>query len=421
MNKILTIIKREYRETVLKKGFIILTILIPVIMIGLTIVPALLIQMETDTPSTISVVDESGLIGDALQYTLNDTLKNGQPRFIFNVIHSTGRTGDFIAKQKKLIEEELIDGFLFIPASVADSNRIEYYARNVSDFQTNRILNNTVEKIITDHRLKSSGFDPAIVQNLTHDIKLRTIKIQKGGKETDADFSSEYFSTFLFVFILYMTLIGYGTSIMRSIIQEKTNKVIEVILASVKPVQLMAGKILGQGLVGLTQYLAWAVVGIGITLTGSSFIQMDGNNLLNLSAGTLVWFIIYYILGYFLYSAMYSIVGVATTTDQEAQQASMPITLLLVVPLLVLTTLVKNPDSSLIVGLSYVPFFSPIIMFARINMSSPAPMELVLSLVILVATIVFMIWLAAKVYRMGILMTGKRANLPEIMRWIRSK
>ncbi len=421
MNKIITIIKREYKETVLKKGFIILTLLIPVLMIGFTIVPALLVQMETDTPSTISVVDDSGLIGAALQSTLNDTLKNGQPKFIFNVIHPGGKPEDVLSSQKALIEKEVIDGFLYIPVNVADSNRIEYYARNVSDFQTNRTLKNAVEKIIIDQRLKRSGFDPAIVQELTHDIKLRTIKIQKGGKETDADFSSEYFSTFIFVLILYMTLIMYGNSIMRSIIQEKTNKVVEVILSSVKPIQLMAGKILGQGLVGLTQYFIWVLVGLVLTLSGGSLIQIEGNNLLNFSAGTLIWFIIYYVLGYFLYSAMYSIVGVATTTDQEAQQASMPITLLLVVPLLVLTTLVKNPDSSLIIGLSYVPFFSPIIMFARINMSSPAPMELILSLLILVGTIIFMIWLAAKVYRMGILMTGKRANLPEIMRWIRAR
>ncbi len=421
MNKILTIIKREYRETVLKKGFIILTVLIPIIMISFTIVPALLVRMETDTPLTISVVDESRLIGETLRETLNDTLKNGQPKFIFNIIHVTGNISDIIDSQKELIEKELIDGFLLVPETVVDSNQVEYYARNVSDFQTNRILKNAVEKLVIEYRLKSNGFHPVTVQKLTHDINLRTIKIEKGGKESDADFSSEYFSTFLFVFILYMTLIAYGTSIMRSIIQEKANKVIEVILASVKPVQLMAGKILGQGLVGLTQYSIWALVGIGITVTGTSFVQMDGNNLLNLSSGTLIWFIVYYLLGYFLYSSMYSIIGVATSTDQEAQQASMPITLLLVVPLLVLTMLVKNPDSSLIVGLSYVPFFSPIIMFARINMGSPAVMEIVISLLILISTIIFMIWLAAKVYRMGILMTGKRANLPEIMRWIRAK
>ncbi len=421
MNKIITIIKREYKETVFKKGFIILTLLIPVFMIGVTIIPALLIELESDTPLTVNVVDESGLVAAPLQSSLTDTLKNGQPKFILNIIRSGTETGQLVDAQKSLIEKELIDGLLYIPASVLDSNRIEFYARNVSDFQTNRTLNRAVEKIIIDYRLKNSGFDPQIVQGLITDITLRTVKIQKGGKERDSDFTSEYFSTFIFVLILYMTLIVYGTSIMRSIIQEKSNKVVEVILASVKPIQLMAGKILGQGLVGLTQYAIWSIVAIGISLGGSSFIPMKGNGLMNISTVTMIWFVVYYVLGYFLYSGMYSIIGVATTSDQEAQQASMPITLLLVVPLLVLTTLVKNPDSSLITGLSYIPFFSPIIMFARINMSAPAAMEIILSLVILIVSIIGVIWLAAKVYRMGILMTGKRANLPEIMRWIRAK
>ncbi len=421
MNKIITIIKREYKETVFKKGFIILTLLIPVFMIGVTIIPALLIELEGDEPLTINVVDESGLVAGSLHSSLTDTLRNGQPKFILNSIRSGSVTDQLVATQKSLIEKELIDGLLYIPASVLDSNRIEFFARNVSDFQTNRTLNRAVEKIIIDHRLKNSGFDPHIVQRLITDISLRTIKIQKGGKERDSDFTSEYFSTFIFVLILYMTLIVYGTSIMRSIIQEKSNKVVEVILASVKPIQLMAGKILGQGLVGLTQYAIWSIVAIAISLGGSSFIQMKGNSLMNISTVTMIWFVVYYVLGYFLYSGMYSIIGVATTSDQEAQQASMPITLLLVVPLLVLTTLVKNPDSSLITGLSYIPFFSPIIMFARINMSTPAAMEIILSLVILIVSIIGVIWLAAKVYRMGILMTGKRANLPEIMRWIRAK
>jgi len=419
MHKIFVFIKREYRETVLKKSFIILTILTPILMISFTVVPALLLEMESSQPTVINVYDPSNTVAASLPRMLDDTLKTGQPRYIFNIISSAKAGNNVIPAQKDLVTREVIDGFLYVPPTVMDSNVVRYYTRNAGDFDVSIGLKKTVAAIITEKRLLSSGLQPEKIKKLTHTIDLQTIKINKSGKESESDFESEYFSIFVFVMILYMTLIMYGTGIMRSIVQEKSNKVVEVILASARPVQLMTGKILGQGLVGLTQYILWATVGIAIRFAGAQITAFD-TNVLHFSTATMIWFVVYYVLGYFLFSALYAIVGVASTTDQEAQQASMPITLLLIVPILVLTMLVKNPDSPLIITLSYIPFFSPIIMFARISIGDVPFWDIAASIALLITTIIVLINITAKIFRVGILMTGKRATLPEILRWLRS-
>ncbi len=419
MRKIMVFIKREYRETVLKKSFIILTLLTPLLMLSFTILPTLLLKMESSQTQIINIYDAKGTIATDLTQTLNDTLNNGQHVFIFNILHTSLPDTALLKKQKELVRTEIIDGFLYIPEKALELNRVQFFTRNAADFDVIRRLSNSIENIVIEKRLINSGLNPDLIKELTREVSVQTIKISKSGQEKEAGFDTEYFSVFLFVLILYMTLIMYGTSIMRSIIQEKSNKVVEVILASARPIHLMGGKILGQGMVGLTQYALWSLIGLAITFFGSHFTAFD-TGLIHFSASTLAWFVLFYILGYFLFSALYAIVGVASTTDQEAQQAAMPVTLLLVVPLLVLTMIVKNPDSTLVVALSFIPFFSPIVMFARIIIGGVPAWEIVLSVVLLLLTIALLISITAKVFRIGILMTGKRVTLPEILHWLRS-
>jgi ABC-2 type transport system permease protein len=215
-----------------------------------------------------------------------------------------------------------------------------------------------------------------------------------------------------------MTLIFSGNTIMRSIILEKSSRIVEVVLSTTSPFKMMAGKILGQGFVGLTQYIIWATFGITLAVYGNKILPIS-NEYFSFAPSLFVYFVIFYVLGYFLYATLFSAIGAMVNTDQEGQQLSFPVIMMLIIPLMILGLIVKNPDSSIATVFSLIPFFSPIIMFARINLSSPGFLEIGSAIMILILTILFLIWIVAKIYRVGILMYGKRPNLPEIIKWMR--
>jgi len=418
MNKIFAIIKREFKESVLKKSFIIMTLLTPLIMVAFTIVPTMLAKLEVEEPTVISIFDETDFIRNNLTDALNDTLKGGTPRFIINMLNKNSDRVETIEQQKQLITDESINGFLYIPNDIIEKGELTYYSKNVANFDLNRRIRKSVNSITVDHRLKNSGLDHELINKLNKSVEMKTIKITKEGAESERGFETEFFSTFIFVFILYITLIMYGFVLMRSIIEEKTTRIIEVLLSSANPFQIMAGKIIGQGSVGLTQYLIWAIFGTLLIFIGPSLMPVSAN-VFSFSPSILFYFALFYLLGYFLYATLYTGVGAITNTDQEAQQMATPITLMLVVPIILLTFMVKNPDNSVIEIMSYVPFFSPMIMFARINLAEPSLIEIWTSIGILVASIILMIWVSSKVFRVGILMYGKRPTLPEIIRWLK--
>jgi ABC-2 type transport system permease protein len=418
MNKIIAIVKREFKESVLKKSFIIMTLLTPIIMLGFTVVPTLLARLEVEEPTVLSIYDETGFVAKHISEALDDTLKGGTPRFVINILNKSSDAQEMIEAQKKLIGEESIDCFLFVPHNISADGELVYYARNVGNFDLNRRIRKAVSSITIDNRLMNSGLDHEVINKLTKSIDMKTIKITKGGAESERGFQTEFFSTFIFVFILYITLIMYGFVLMRSIIEEKNSRIIEVLLSSATPFQIMAGKIIGQGSVGITQYLIWATFGIALIFLGPSMLSVSPD-MFSFSPSILFYFVLFYLLGYFLYATLYTGVGAITNTDQEAQQMATPITLMLVVPIILLTFMVKNPDNSIIEIMSYVPFFSPMIMFARINLAEPSLLEIWSSIGILIASIILMIWISSKVFRVGILMYGKRPTLPEIIRWLK--
>jgi ABC-2 type transport system permease protein len=422
MRKILIIIKREFKESVYKKSFIITTILMPVIMLALVFLPAMLSSVDVKETTKIDVVDFSGIIFDSLLVHLNDAkLEDGNDKFILTKEESNPDTYPALKEDlKKRISDEKINGFIYIPASIVESGEVEYYARNVSNFDLNREIRNTINDIIITHRINKSGLKKELVTELTRRVDLKTVKIKKGEEETESGFLQEYFATFAFVMILYVTILIYGASIMRGVLEEKTSRVVEILLSTANSFQLMVGKIIGLGSVGLTQYLIWSLFGIGIIFYGAA-LNPAAANWFDISPSIFFYFIIFFILGYFLFATIYAAIGAMTNSDQEAQQLSTPVVLIIIVPIIVFSFIVKNPDSSTSVILSMIPFFSPILMFARINLASPPPLEIWTAIFILVVTIFILIYLVARIYRIGILMYGKKPNLPELMRWIKTK
>jgi ABC-2 type transport system permease protein len=211
----------------------------------------------------------------------------------------------------------------------------------------------------------------------------------------------------------------YGITVMRGVIEEKSSRIVEVIASSVKPTQMMMGKLIGIGLVGLTQYAIWVGSAAAITAFGASMVASRGLTMPKLPISLLIYFVIFFLLGYFLYATLYAMVGAMVSTEEEAQQAQMPVTMLIVVPMLLFGMVMNNPSSGMSIGLSMVPFFAPTLMMMRISLVNPPMWQVLTSIGGMVVAILAAVWLAARIYRVGILMYGKRPSIAELGRWLR--
>jgi len=416
MKKTLQIIWREYFERVRRKSFILSTLLGPILMAGLIILPGYLITMSVGKERKIAVVDLSGKIYQPLYKVLDEKIKGGKRKYQLSLVPARAEELSSVKKSlAKDIDKKRLDAYMIIPADIIERGKAEYYARNVGNITEIRRIATALNEIVSGERLKREGLDPAKIKKLMARVDLKTIKITKG-KEKKSSFASEYVGTMIFVVILYMTILMYGVAIMRGIIEEKSNRVVEILLSSVNPNQLMMGKVLGVGAVGLTQYLVWGLAGLLIIKFGAGLIA-PGTALI--SATTIVFFVIFFILGYFLFATLYAGIGALCRTMEDAQQLQFFVIGFLIVPMIIAPFLIQNPSTPTTVALSIIPFFSPMVMFMRVNTVMPPLWQVLLSIGLLIATIFLMIKLVAKIFRVGILMYGKRPSLVEVIRWFR--
>ena len=424
MGKIGKILKREYLIRVKKKSFIIITFLTPLLLGGLMLFPAFMSTITSEAQRKVAVVDLKGNIYPSFTQALDIPIKGGKKKFLLEKV-----AADVImlpqVKERltQRVESEELDAYIIIPSDVIAEGKAEYYARNVGNIDEIDSISKALNKVVVEERLNQEGLDPLQINRLIKRVELKTVKIVKG-EEKAGGFVSEYIGTLIFVMILYMTILMYGQSIMRGVIEEKSSRVVEVLLSSVTPFQLMFGKIMGIGAVGLTQYFIWGAVILGIGGYGQSFAAQMGSELGQieiLSPATIFFFIIFFILGWLLFATMYAAVGAICNTDQEAQQAQFPIIMFLLLPILLMMYIVGNPNSGMTTILSLIPFFTPMLMFMRINLVMPPIWQIGLSIVLLVVAILLMTKLAAKIFRIGILMYGKRPSLVEIVTWMKYK
>ncbi|MFZ5516317.1 MAG: ABC transporter permease [Candidatus Zhuqueibacterota bacterium] len=426
MNKFWTIFKREYLTRVKTKGFIIGTALTPLFIILISIGPGLLMNLKSEKVKHVSVVDLSGLVYEKLVASLSDTTGDGRRLYEFTQVQASEENLPAVKSElSQSVDLNQIDGYFIIPADIIENNISEFYAKSVSNFDENRTFQNAITGIITEYRLKQSNLDPKIIHDLTKRVNLKTFKVAKGGEEKE-DVGLSFAVTFIMVMFLYMALIMYGAFVMRSVYEEKLSRVVEVIISSCKPFQLMAGKVMGIGAVGLTQYLIWAAFAGLLTFYSGSIIKAlvpsaSEVPMPTIPISVLVYFVIYFILGYLLFATLYAALGAMVDSDQDAQQLQFPVIMIIMLAFFSAFYIIKNPSANLSVILSYIPFFSPITMFTRISVLTPPFIEILISIIILVLTILFLIWLAGKIFRVGILMYGKRPTLPEVLTWIRYK
>ncbi len=434
MNKIWLIIRREYITRVRKKSFIVTTLLIPIMMFGLF---SLFIYMaiKSEQKQTIVINDESGVFVNKL-----DTVQKS-----YTLVYDHLRSGE---ENKGILERNKADIYLHIyPFADNKPDSIHLFKEGGVSLSAKSFINDQLDNIFQAKQLQDAGIDKMQIDSIQNSvIQIKSFDL-KDNKETNSEIASSI--GYAMGFLIYLVIFIYGAGVMRGVMEEKTNRIAEVIISSVKPFQLMMGKIIGIALVGLTQFMMWIVLMLLLQLLlplfipGLSEVLHSGVNMpsdmqnsmsglsnpenmgvikafMNQNWGLIfASFLFYFLGGYFLYASMFAAVGSLVNEDpQEAQQLTIPVTMPIILGFVIMATSVKDPNSTLSVFGSLFPLTSPIVMLARIPYGVPA-WQLILSMVLLVAGFIFMTWLSAKIYRTGILLYGKKPTWKEVFKWIR--
>ncbi|WP_026755603.1 ABC transporter permease [Sediminibacter sp. Hel_I_10] len=436
MNHLPLIIKREYLTKVRNKAFIIMTFVSPLVMVALVALVAYLSQLNNDTERTISVLDETGILSDVFENTEETT---------YTILSGTN-----LENAKALVKAQENFGLLHIVKS-ADSAKVVENVRFYSDESPSLSiisgLERKIEKKLSDTKLQSDGVDLQKIRDSKTDVVIAQ-ETFTGEKTSKIDNVLKLAFGGAAGYLLFMFIIIYGNMIMRSVIEEKTSRIIEVIISSVKPIQLMMGKIIGTSLAGLTQFAIWVIVGgilvfvltaiFGISITElqtpqqdmmkqamenpemANEIQLGIQSFFNLPIANLVTaFMFFFIGGYLLYSSLYAAVGAAVDNETDTQQFMMPIIMPLILAVYVgVFTVIEDPHGTVSTVFSFIPFTSPVVMLMRIPFGVPLWQQ-VLSFAILIGTFTLTVWFAAKIYRVGILMYGKKPSYKELYKWIK--
>jgi len=433
MNHLPLIIKREYLTKVKNKSFIVMTILSPIIMIALISLVAYLSQLNNDKVRTITVLDESGLASGVFENT---------DKTIYNVLENMS-----LNDAKILTKETSSVGLLHIDKVEnidSISNHIKFYSEESPSLSLISDLESKLEKKLTNAKLLENGVDVDM-------INASRVRVNVAQESFSGEKSSKIDSVVKLIFgglagyLLFMFIIIYGNMIMRSVIEEKTSRIIEVIISSVKPIQLMLGKIIGTSLAGITQFVIWIIIG-GFLMVIVSFIfgidvhtpqqdmmqQAMSNPELNMELqdaftafynlpllNLIIAFILFFIGGYLLYSSFYAAIGAAVDNETDTQQFMLPIIMPLILAVYIgIFTVIEDPHGTVSTVFSFIPLTSPVVMLMRIPFGVPLWQQLV-SLLLLVASFMFTVWFAAKIYRVGILMYGKKPTYKELVKWIK--
>jgi ABC-2 type transport system permease protein len=413
MRKAWLVLRREYLERVRAKSFLVTTFLIPAFVYGVTVLPSQLAMRKSGGSQHLAIVTSNPRIGEAIAKNLQSP-KSDMKHKVDLKVASEAAERDALKQQ---VESGALDGYLWLTDDAIKEGKAEYVAGSMADFVATAELKSAVNTGVVRARLADKGVSADEAEQMLKPVDINTLEI-KGGKESKGPGEGKFFAGFAVAMMLYFMLIFHGMAVMRSVLEEKTSRVMEVMLSSVSPKELMAGKILGVGAVGLTQTTIWVALALAVNspvVAASKALR----ELIASSSGIILWLPIYFVLGFLLYSGMYAALGAAVNSDQEAQQLQFFVTMPLIIPIIIMWMIIRQPDSSVSVWLSMVPFFSPILMTVRMAMHTPPAWQIALSVGILLATMYLILAISSRIYRIGILMYGKRPTLPEIVKWVK--
>jgi ABC-2 type transport system permease protein len=428
------VIKREYLERVRQRSFIVLTLLLPAIMIGAFVIPAKLSSMKSSKMTRLVVVTSTPQFGEIVRKQLladnkpdektsgpdkekdKDAEDEDKPGRDYAIAVDANATDAERTVLRNRVNSGDIDGFLWLSEDAVAARKVTYYGRESSGFMEKSWLQDQLDRAILVQELAQRGVSGTQVEQLLKPVKLETMRVE-GGKETKANDRGTFFAIFAMVMLLYTAVIFYGVSVMRAVLEEKNSRVMEVLLSSATSTELMAGKLLGVGAVGLTQIAIWIVMAGTYALPALAASATTGE--IHIAPLTLAAFALFFLLGYLLFSSIYAAIGAVITSEQEGQQLQFIIVLPLIISVFMMGPVMRAPDAPVAVWSSMIPFFSPVLMYLRIAVQPPPVWQIALSLLLLVGTIAGMLVLCARIYRIGILMYGKRPTLPEIVKWLK--
>jgi ABC-2 type transport system permease protein len=446
MGKTYIILKREYLTRVRKKSFIITTLLVPIFMVAIMVVPAWLATRDDTQERTIAVYDESGLFLGKLD-------EQGYTKYHFV-------DEEIYQRVRENLGASEFYALLYIPGNIYTTHRAQLSSPKQVPFELASQIERRLGQLIeADKRAKvidDTGI-PDLEEKLSATrtrISVSTMKVTDRGEERKSSSMVAFIASYAMGFIIYFFVFMYGTMVMRSVMEEKKNRIVEVIISSVKPFELMSGKIIGTAMVGLTQVAIWVILGLAGLSIARGFLTPDSAQemsqsllqaqpqmgamqpdmlqaedniaeviemITNLNLPLIIFaFIFYFLGGYLLYSSLMGAIGAAVDNDEDSQQLIFPVTFPLILSIILLFSISKNPEGSVAFWASIIPFTSPICMLARIPYGVPA-WELLLSIFLLIVTLVGVIWIAAKIYRTGILMYGKKVTIKELYKWLTYK
>lgn len=421
MHDILLILKREFHERVASRSFLIGTLVFPVMMIGLILLPRLVGSSGTEWRfALVSEAPES--VGDTFIATLSRPPESSDDN-TYTVTRVGGRIDDVRDSLAAQIERKEIDAYIALPADVLESGTVIFRTRQGSSFDVLRDVRMAGTRAVQSERLARSGIDPAAVAALVAPVEVDEARLTAQGEQRGGAFST-FLTAYVVAFLTYLMTTLYGVAVMRSVLEEKTNRIAEVLMSTMRASHLMAGKIIGVGSAAVAQVLIWvAITAVVISQSGRlgpGFTPPDVvMQALNVPLTTGLLLFLYFLLGFFLYASVFAMVGAAVTSEQEAQSVQFIALIPMIAPMLFLETILNAPLGGIATVLGLIPFTSPVTMPMRMAATQVPPPQIASSLALLIVGIAVVAWLAGKIYRVGILSTGKRPTLGELIQWIR--
>lgn len=439
MNKVWAVIRREFIERVRTRAFLLSTLLFPVFIGAMMVLPALLLT-KTSGVKRVAVLDGTSVafgtrVNEALLAVKRGSDPDAGAQYEPTLVLATGERLESVRDSLIAVTGlgrdagPSLNGVLVLTDEGLASGRLQYFGDNAGSIQAMEELEGTVRPLVTRQRLEREGVDPMVVMRAIGPVSLATQRVAEG-KLTGQSGGATFAIAYAMGFILYMALLIYGIQVMTSIVEEKTNRIMEVLASSMSPFQMLLGKILGVGAVALLQLGIWAGAAYGATTYRVQLLGVFGVDaaasggmaglIPTIPGSLLVVFLTFFVLGFLLYSAMFAAVGSMCNTVQETQQAQFPVMFLIILGLMTMFALLNDPNSPLVMTLSYVPFWTPFVIPIRYSMAPIPILGLLVSGVITILGMLAIVWVAARIYRVGILSYGKRASLKDLWRWIRT-
>ena len=413
MKKVFEISKWEFLEKVKTRAFILSLIVTPALVILISIGGTLISANETETTKAIGIIDSSMVYYFPLSQALEEyKLDNGQPAYVvFNLNHQSDELKGNIETADRDVYKNKIAGYILLK-NYRDSLNVQYRSSSSGSFKDVQRIENAVKEVRVKIGLARLGINPDLLSSSFGNLTVEQVTVKEGNQVKQSDFLSEFLSAIIFIMLLLMMIIYSGQMLVRSLVEEKSNKLIEILISSCTPEELLAGKILGLSALGLFQMFIWTC--IGIALAGTSVIPPSAFN-------NFFIMLVYFILGFLFYTALFVGIGSIVTTEQEAQQITSYLSLILVLPIAISASAIFNPNSILVEVLSFIPLTIPAIMLLKINVVDVPPIEILSTIMIMIASIYITIFAASKIFRIGILSYGKKPGIKELISWIKEK